>query len=71
MREPIQIGPKGKYDSVLQDVVKATGCNSAILLVFDGKQGQGCSVQLSQTLFNKVPAILRVMADAIEGMRNN
>jgi hypothetical protein len=62
----LALGP-GKYDDVVTDVrekLEAIGC---ILLVFEGKQGTGFSVQAPLELQLKLPQMLRSMADMIEG----
>ena len=58
-------GP-GKYDDELTDVRTKTGAMNAILIVIDGDKGPGFSAQLTQEHMNKIPKILRMIADQIE-----
>ena len=60
------LGP-GKYDEVDTVALKMTEAKGGvILLVFDGKEGNGFSCQLTYDLTLAVPAILREIAEAIE-----
>jgi hypothetical protein len=58
-------GP-GKYDDELTDVRTKTGAMNAILSVLDGRKGPGFSAQLTQEHINRMPKILRMIADQIE-----
>jgi hypothetical protein len=61
-------GP-GKYDKECVDALVATDAQCCILIVFDGKQGSGFSVNSRQPGAEKMlPKLLRSMADQIEGI---
>lgn len=58
-------GP-GKYDDVLtvaRDSCEATG---AVLIVFDGKHGNGFAVHATSPQLSALPDVLRHMANGIE-----
>ena len=60
------LGP-GKYDSLVTPIRLETDAAAVILIVIDGKQGSGFSVQsTSPRITKRLPALLRVMADQIE-----
>jgi hypothetical protein len=59
-------GPGG-YDDVASVVWDATRAEGVIVVVFNGHKGTGFSVQAPLLLVNEIPAILRSMADQIEG----
>lgn len=58
---------EGKYDAACTKAREATEADSVILIVLNGNQGHGTSVQSYDMTFPaKVPRLLRKMADAIE-----
>lgn len=60
------IGP-GKYDDVATAAREATGARDGVLmLVFSGRLGHGFSAQLSPEALERVPKILREVADQVE-----
>jgi hypothetical protein len=56
----------GRYDEICKAVREETGAFGAILMIMDGDQGDGFSVQVPHELLGLVPALLRQTADAIE-----
>jgi len=60
------IGP-GKYDPVCTYVRNATGAEGAIVIVLDGDQGSGFSVQVPPRYAQVVAGVLRKVADEIAG----
>lgn len=59
------VGP-GKYDDLCTYVREQAKAEGAVVLVFNGKHGEGFSAQLSLVLRMTLPGILRRMADDIE-----
>lgn len=59
-------GP-GKYDDVCVEVMEKTQSDCAIILVINGKNGNGFSVNsISMDIVMDLPLILRHMANLIE-----
>lgn len=58
-------GP-GKYDHACTAAREQTKAIGAILIVLDGAQGSGFSVQAPLEVTQQMPAFLRKLADAIE-----
>jgi hypothetical protein len=63
----VTTGP-GKYDALATYVRESTGAATAIVMVIEGNQGSGFSVQTSEPLsaLTALPTLLRRMADDIE-----
>ena len=59
------IGP-GKDDALATGVREATAAGGVILIVIDGTEGGGFSVQATAAVTLRLPALLRNLADAIE-----
>lgn len=59
------IGP-GKYDLECTAVRLGTTAKGAIVIVIDGDRGSGFSVQGPREIQEKLPEVLRFMADQIE-----
>ena len=59
------VGP-GKYDALCTKIREETKAQGVILMVFDGNQGSGFSVQAPLDLTFGLPAILRDLAQQIE-----
>lgn len=59
------IGP-GKYDDILTEARRKAGGHGAVLIVFDGENGLGFSVQAEPLQTLRLPGILRFIADSIE-----
>lgn len=57
-------GP-GKYDPTLTEVLNGIDAKEGILIVLDGKDGVGFSVQASIATMIKLPALLETLANAI------
>lgn len=60
------IGP-GKYDDLTTDVREKAQAAGVLLIVIGGNRGHGFSAQISASVARAVPAILRNLADQIEG----
>jgi hypothetical protein len=58
-------GP-GKYDDLCTYVREKAEALGVVVLVFDGNNGSGFSVQTPPSLAAALPAMLRDMADQIE-----
>lgn len=58
-------GP-GKYDPLLTAARKAAGATCAMLLIGDGMLGSGFSIQATPEFYDKIPEILRKIADEAE-----
>jgi hypothetical protein len=58
-------GP-GKYDQLCEQARLKSKARGAMLIIIEGNQGEGFSVQAPIDILFKVPAILRLMADQIE-----
>lgn len=59
------IGP-GKYDDELTEARKNAKAKGAILIIYEGKYGDGFSCQLPLYMMRVVPSVLRQVADQIE-----
>jgi len=59
------VGP-GKYDDACTAVRVATEAHAIVLIVIDGNQGSGFSVQASGDAAAHLPGLLRSLADQIE-----
>lgn len=64
------LGP-GKYDALCTYVRETAQAEGAAVIVWGGIEGVGFSVQASVEQLNKLPAILRSMADTIEGHKGD
>lgn len=56
----------GRYDHYCTQVREETRALGAIVIVFKGWDGDGFSCQLPPELVDRLPAVLRGMADDIE-----
>lgn len=64
------LGP-GIYDDECTEAREATKAQTVLLMVMGGAKGNGFSVQSTDALVQvKLPAILRSIADQIEGTFN-
>lgn len=61
----MSVGP-GRYDDLCTAARENAMAEGALLIVFNGKFGDGFSAQLSPGLLLGVPAILRDVAQQIE-----
>ena len=61
-------GP-GRYDPETTYVRLAAQAEGVLVLVFNGRYGDGFSAQLPAELLFKVPAVLRKMADDIDAQQ--
>lgn len=61
-------GP-GKYDDVCTLVREKTNALGAVVMIFGGDKGEGFEVQLPWEELQKLPKILRFMADQIEAQQ--
>jgi hypothetical protein len=59
------LGP-GKYDDLATHAREASSADAVIVIVVNGDKGSGFSVQTNGTAALKLPALLRILADAIE-----
>lgn len=63
-------GP-GKYDDACTQARQATGGEAVVLIVLDGEQGSGFSVQVAgESIAHLLPFLLRTTADQIERSLN-
>lgn len=60
----------GKYDEACTMVRLLTNAGGVIVIVFDGTQGSGFSVQGPPSLIVQLPELLRRCADGIESQRD-
>jgi hypothetical protein len=64
------VGP-GKYDDLATIVRERADAEAVIVIVFSGNLGSGFSVQTrGEDIARTLPAILRNLADGIEGAMN-
>lgn len=56
----------GKYNEQLSEALKACEAIEGILIVLDGKEGPSFCCQLSAKGIERIPRVLRIMADQIE-----
>jgi len=61
----MSFGP-GKYDELCTWVRQQAEARGVILVVIDGKEGEGFSAQLSPLDTMRMPSLLRIIADQIE-----
>lgn len=59
------IGP-GKYDELCTLVRETANAEGAIVIIFNGNQGEGFSCQAPLVLTARLPSILRKLAEDIE-----
>lgn len=59
------LGP-GKYDTLATMVREATAAAGVVLIVIDGAQGGGFSVQATAAVTLRLPTLLRTLADGVE-----
>lgn len=52
---------KGRYDDVCTEVRKSTKADGVMLMVFNGRDGSGISMQAT-------PAMMMILPDILEGM---
>lgn len=57
---------EGKYDAALSTALQHCGARCGVLMVLDGHDGPGFSVQASIPMMVDLPRLLRRMADGIE-----
>jgi len=66
------IGP-GKYDSALRVMLNQLSADAGILIVLEGEDGSGISLAVNESrisadlVLSQTPAVLRALADSIEG----
>lgn len=63
--ENCMIGP-GKYDNLTTEIRRLTDANGAVLIILDGRIGSGFSAQVEPEAAERMPAILRQVADQME-----
>lgn len=56
----------GKYDDEATAARDAAGAEGVVLIVYNGREGSGFSVQLPQAVLFALPSVLRQMADHVE-----
>lgn len=64
--------PEGKYDALAEAMLVATEAQCAVVIIVGGRLGNGFSVAMHERyrlIADKLPAILRTMADEIEAQR--
>jgi hypothetical protein len=67
MRDGALPGP-GKYDTETTALRVATGGHTVVVIVFGGRLGEGFEVQSTSPTFTaELPALLRRVADSIDG----
>lgn len=59
------IGP-GKYDEACTKARESTKARGVVLIVFDGENGNGFSVQGDAAVITSLPRVLRAFASSIE-----
>lgn len=59
------IGP-GIYDHECEVARKATGADTTVLIIVGGMKGSGFSIQSNPGFLNRLPGLLRQMANDIE-----
>lgn len=64
------VGP-GKYDAALTELREKIGARGAALIVVEGDQGHGFSVQLDMETLLKMPEILEEIARQLRADREN
>ncbi len=57
---------EGKYDQVCSLARMAAGAEGALLIVLNGRHGNGFSAQISIRMVEFIPALLRDVANQIE-----
>lgn len=60
------LGP-GKYDDLCTLVREKATARGAIVIVIEGERGDGFSCQATLAITRALPALLREMADQIDG----
>lgn len=58
--------PPGKYDTICTFARVSAAAKGAVLVIYEGSQGSGLSVQCDARLIKALPAVLRQVADDIE-----
>jgi len=61
----MNLNDPGKYDMQCTAVRGATGARGVILMVIDGDQGSGFSVQVAPALLATLPDVLEMVAKQI------
>lgn len=61
------LGP-GKYDAILTTARERAGAKCALLIIHDGIKGGGFSAQGTPEFIANLPALLRIVADQMEGI---
>jgi hypothetical protein len=61
----VTVGP-GKYDDLATYVREQTQARGVVVIVIDGKHGNGFSVQITEDLTIQLPMMLLRLADEIE-----
>lgn len=56
----------GKYDDICTEARLACRARGVLLLVYDGQHGNGFSAQIPPEMVDRIPAVLREVADKIE-----
>ena len=57
---------EGKYDHLCEAAMKAAKANhGAILIIFDGEHGSGCSIKITPPVMDQAPELLRMIADSL------
>jgi len=63
--EEAMIGP-GEYDDACTAARESTKAEGVILIVYGGEHGNGFSAQLPEYIVERMPDVLRQVADQIE-----
>jgi len=63
--KPMAIGP-GKYDALCTEAREKAKAQGAVLMILEGEQGWGFSVQVTPIDLLLLPRVLRHIADKIE-----
>ena len=62
----MSLGP-GKYDALCKEVLVRTKAAGVLMVILDGELGSGCPCKMDQTALERMPALLRRVADSMEG----
>ncbi len=65
IRPNMALGP-GKYDDLCTLVRQTTGAEGVVVIVINGKRGNGFSAQATPAVLLKLPAIIRDVVNQIE-----
>lgn len=56
----------GRYDHILTEAREAAKATGAILMIYGGEFGDGFEAQMPRELRDRIPSVLRQLADHIE-----